>query len=97
MNYTLEPSKLFIEQFKELEDKTNKSLSKRLLLLEQNPFRNKKLTFHGMILFRIRFGDSHKEKRVIYSVDKNLIKLLFILDRKNDYKDLEIYLKKIGF
>ena len=49
---------------------------------------------HDLFLFRIRFEDKKKEKRIIYLVDKPYVKLLCILDRSNDYKDLRDFLKR---
>ena len=94
MKYTIISTILFISQFKELHGKTRKNLKEKIELLKENPFRNKSLVSYKNF-FRIRFIDLNLEKRLIYSVKKDAVKLLFILDRKNDYKDLRKYLKKI--
>lgn len=96
MEYTLIFSELIYEQLEKLNNKTKKLLSKRLLLLKQNPFRNKRIYFGKYFLFRIRFEDDKQGKRLIYLVDKPYVKLLFILDRKNNYSDLNLYLNKSG-
>jgi len=94
MNYKIIPSFLFLKQTKTLETKTLRMLKQKIILLDIHPFRFKRLK-HSRTLFRIRFKDKSKEKRLIYEIDKNTIKLLFILNRDKNYKDLETYLKKI--
>lgn len=85
-------------QLEELHIKTRKSLVSKIQLLKENPFRNKSLISHKH-LFRIRFVDINIdinfEKRLIYVVRGEEVKLLFILNRKKNYKDLENYMKKI--
>jgi len=67
-----------------------------LRLVKINPFRNKRIEEYNLFLFRIRFEDNRKEKRIIYLVDKPYIKLICILDRDKEYKDLRRYLKDLG-
>ncbi|HLD19410.1 MAG TPA: hypothetical protein VJB90_05380 [Candidatus Nanoarchaeia archaeon] len=93
--YLLQPTKLFLKQYKELESQANSILEKRINLLKINPYRNKRINGFNQVLFRVRFKDHGKEKRLVYSVDRPFIKLICILDRKNDYKDLKKYLDKI--
>lgn len=97
MEFTLLPSHLFLEQSEELSDEAALMIEKKLLLVKANPFRNKRIHGYNLFLFRIRFEDSKKEKRIIYLVDKPLVKILCILDRDNDYKDLRKYLEKLGY
>jgi mRNA-degrading endonuclease RelE of RelBE toxin-antitoxin system len=59
-------------------------------LAKLNPYRNKRLKGCHPFLFRIRISG----KRIVYLVDKPQIKLICILDRKNNYNDLERYLKR---
>lgn len=66
------------------------SSSKRLFI-------SQRIQGYNLFLFRIRFENEHKEKRVIYLVDKPYIKILCILDRGDNYKDLKKYLKKLGY
>ncbi|MFH0874485.1 MAG: hypothetical protein V1859_00980 [archaeon] len=97
MEYTLKPTQFFLEQLDELSSKAKGILKEKLLMLKENPFRFKRIQGFNLFLFRIRFEDSRKEKRVIYLVDKPDVKILCILDRDNDYKDLKKYLKKLGY
>ena len=96
MEYILIPLKFFLEQLDDLSLKSKKILDNKLQLLKINPFRYKRVKGYGLFLFRIRFEDNRKEKRVIYFVDKPYVKIICILNRDNEYKDLKKYLKKAG-
>ena len=96
MEYVLESSQLFIDQAKELSDDGARILKAKIKLLKVNPFRNKRVHGYNLFLFRIRFEDSRKEKRIVYLVDKPLVRILCILDRDKEYKDLGKYLRKLG-
>lgn len=88
MNFIIIPSDNFYEQAEKLSSKASKILNNKIELLRINPFRNKNLKGYKR-LFRIRFKDLNKEKRAIYFVDKNYVKMVCILDRDKDYRDLE--------
>jgi len=96
MEYILKPSKFFLQQIDELTDEASKLIAKKLRLAKINPYRFKRIHGYRLFLFRIRFEDERKEKRVVYLVDKPTIKVLCILDREKEYKDLKGYLKKLG-
>ena len=97
MEYELKPSQFFLEQIDELSDEAARLLEDKLRLVKINPFRYKRIHGHDLFLFRIRFEDRRKEKRVIYLVDKPFVKVLCILDRDREYKDLRKYLKSFGY
>ena len=97
MEYELKPSHFFLQQIEELSDDTKRVVENRLKLVKVNPFRNKRIHGYNLFLFRIRFEEQHREKRVIYLVDKPFVKLLCILDRDKEYKDLKKYLKMLGY
>ncbi len=97
MNFTLEISQVFVEQLDELSKETRRILKTKLQLLKINPYRYKRIQGQGVILFRIRFSDNRKEKRLIYTIDKSKVELLCILDRDKDYKDLKRYLERVGY
>ncbi len=97
MEYKIKPSKFFLQQIEELSDEAAKLIEQKLKLSKVNPFRNKRIAGYSLFLFRIRFEDGRKEKRVVYLVDKPYIKVLCILDRDKEYKDLRKYLKKLGY
>jgi len=93
MEYEIKPSNFFLKQIEELSDEASKIVEDRLRLIKINPFRNKRIEGYNLFLFRIRFEDNHKEKRIIYLVDKPFVKLICILDRGKEYKDLKNILK----
>ena len=95
--YFLKPSKFFLEQVEELSDKAAGIVNDKLRLLKANPFRNKRIHGLDLFLFRIRFEDERKEKRVIYMVDKPYVKIICIIDRDSGYKKLRKYLKQLGY
>ena len=97
MEYELKPSHFFLQQIDELSDKAKRVVENRLKLVKVNPFRNKRIRGYNLFLFRIRFEEQHREKRAIYLVDKPFVKLLCILDRDKEYKDLKKYLKMLGY
>ena len=97
MDYILKPSNFFLQQVEELSDEAAKLIEEKLKLAKINPFRYKRIHGYKLFLFRIRFEDNRKEKRVIYLVDKPDIKILCILDRDKEYKDIKKYLKKLGY
>ncbi|MCH8519653.1 MAG: hypothetical protein LAT82_02765 [Nanoarchaeota archaeon] len=94
MKFTIKPTLFIKKQLQELHEKTRKSLVSKIEFLKENPFNNKSLICYKS-LFRIRFIDINSEKRLIYSLRRDEVRLLFILDRKKNYKDLDTYLNKI--
>ncbi len=97
MGYVIKPSHFFLQQADELSDEAAKLIEEKLKLAKINPYRYKRIFGYKLFLFRIRFEDERKEKRVVYLVDKPFIKVLCILDRDKEYKDLKKYLKKLGY
>tara|TARA_Y100000034_G_C6900971_1_gene416710 strand:+ start:934 stop:1230 length:297 start_codon:yes stop_codon:yes gene_type:complete len=97
MEYTLKPSNFFLKQLDEISDEAKRLIEDKLNLIKINPYRYKRIQGYGLFLFRIRFEDNRKEKRVVYLVDKPFVKILCILERDKEYKDLKRYLKKLGY
>ena len=97
MEYEIIPSKFFLEQLDEISDDAAKLIEGKLLLAKANPYRFKKIEGYKLFLFRIRFEDDRKAKRIIYLVDKPRIKVLCILDRSSEYKMLRKFLKRYGY
>ncbi len=95
MEYILKPSHFFLKQIDGLSNNAKEIVENKLKLLKINPFRNKRIHGYKLFLFRIRFEDYRKEKRIIYLVDKPYVKLICILDRDKEYNDLKKYLKEI--
>ena len=94
MEYEIIPTKFFLEQLDDISDEAAKLIEEKLLLAKINPFRFKKIEGYKLFLFRIRFEDDRKEKRVVYLVDKPQVKVLCILDRSSEYKQLRKFLKR---
>ena len=97
MEFVIKPSEFFLEQVEELSAKAARIVEDKIRMLKVNPFRFKRIEGQGLFLFRIRFEDDQKEKRVIYLVDKPQVKILCILDRDKEYKDLRKYLERLGY
>lgn len=85
-----------MEQLDSLTDDALHIIDDKLKLVKINPFRFKRIHGFKLFLFRIRFEDDRKEKRIIYLADKPKIKLLCILDRDTEYKQLKNFLKRHG-
>ena len=94
LDYEIIPSAFFLSQLDGLSIKSLRIVEEKILLLKKNPFRFKRIKGYSLFLFRIRFEDNRKEKRIIYLVDKSKVKILCILDRDNNYKDLNFFIKK---
>ncbi len=97
MEFTIRAHPFFVEQLDELSPDAKRNISRKIELLKTNPFRNKRIHGYPLLLFRIRFEEIRKEKRPIYSVDMPLVKLICIVDRDKDYKNLEDFLCKAGY
>jgi len=89
-------SQFFLEQVHKLSDEAKSTVSNKVILLRQNPFRYKRLTYPGRHLFSIRLSDRRISKRLIYEVRDDTVILWCILDRKNGYSDLRKYLDRSG-
>ncbi|MBI4447463.1 hypothetical protein HY643_00635 [Candidatus Woesearchaeota archaeon] len=96
MSYTLCPSDFFLEQLDELTEEAKKLIEEKFVLIKINPYMYKRIKGYKLFLFRIRFSDNRREKRVIYLVEQPFVKILCILDRDKEYHDLRKYLKKLG-
>jgi len=90
--YSLVISEKCEKQIKELDKKSKRILKDKLDIVKNNPFHFKRLVGFTKPTFRIRFESNNLEKRLIFTLDNDLIKLICILDRKKEYKDLEKYL-----
>tara|TARA_Y100000310_G_C20647712_1_gene797566 strand:- start:1373 stop:1669 length:297 start_codon:yes stop_codon:yes gene_type:complete len=96
MEYEIIPTTFFLEQINDLSDDAKRLIGEKLSLAKINPYRFKRIEGYKLFLFRIRFEDERKEKRVVYLVDKPRVKVLCILDRSGEYKQLRKFLKRHG-
>lgn len=94
--FELVATELFLEQIKSLPKKYKKQIRSKIKLIEQNPFRFKRIHSKKFSkLFRIRMKIEGKETRLIYVIIGQKIILVCVLDRSKKYKDLEYYLSKL--
>lgn len=96
MKFELAATEFFIQQTENLDDKSKNQIKEKIKLISSNPFRFKRL--HSKTVrnvFRVRLNIQDKEVRLIYAVLSPNVILICLLDRKNDYKDLEKYLEKL--
>lgn len=94
MKFRIVPTKEFLEQAKQLDEKTKIIVDNKLDLLKENPYRYKKLPGYGLKLFRIRFNVHNKAVRLIYTVIEPDVILICFISRKKDYRDLAKYIKQ---
>ncbi len=95
MKFEVVATEFFIEQIENL-DKKSKEQIKKIKLISANPFRFKRIhskTVHNV--FRVRLNIQSNETRLIYAVLSPNIVLVCLLNRINNYTDLEKYLEKI--
>ncbi len=96
MIYQIKALKFFVEQIKDLNEQSKRIINDKIELIKQNPYRYKRINSKQYSkVFRIRFSIEKRETRLIYVVIEPQIILVCLIDRKNDYKDLEKYLNKI--
>ena len=96
MKFELVATEFFIEQIRDLDRKSKDQIKEKINLISSDPFRFKRIhskTVHNV--FRVRLNIRGNETRLIYVfVSPNII-LVCLLNRKNNYTDLEKYLGKI--
>jgi len=94
MKFQIIPTKKFLEQAKDLDEKTKRIVDDKLDLLKENPYRFKSLHYKKLKLFRIRLNVQNRDIRLVYTVIKPDVILLCFIERKKDYKDLDKYIKQ---
>ena len=96
MKFELVATEFFIEQIENLDKKSKGQIKEKIDLISSDPFRFKKIhTKTVKNVFRVRLNLQSKEIRLIYAVLSPNIVLVCLLDRKNNYNDLEKYLGKL--
>ena len=96
MNFKIIYANTFYKQLSGLDEKSKRILRQKIELIQQDPFRFKKI--HSRLfnkVFRVRLGFEGKETRLVYVVKEPNVIIACLLERKNDYRDLEKYLSKI--
>ena len=96
MSFKIVPTKYFLNQIKDLDEKSKRIIKEKIELIKENPYRNKKIhTKKFSRVFRIRLKINNKDKRLIYIIISPKIILACLIDRDKDYKNLEKYLLKV--
>ncbi len=96
MNYEIKSLKYFEKQVSSLDKNSKRIIYDKIRLIKENPYRYKRIRSKSYSkVFRIRFSLDKKETRLIYIILEPKIILVCLLDRKNNYKDLERYLTMI--
>lgn len=96
MTYALKATRYFLKQIEKLSSADKSRIEEKIDLLLQNPFRYKKLHSKQFSkVFRIRITIQSKEMRLVYVVLEPNVILVALLDRGDEYKDLEKYLRSL--
>ncbi|KAF5419709.1 MAG: mRNA-degrading endonuclease RelE, toxin component of the RelBE toxin-antitoxin system [Candidatus Methanocomedens sp.] len=96
MKFEVVPTEFFIDQIKNLDKISKEQIKEKIRLISANPFRFKRIhskTVHN--IFRVRLNIQSNETRRIYAVLSPNFVLVCLLNRKDNYNDLEKYLEKI--
>ncbi len=89
MTYSIKPSKVFLDQVKELTAEERHLIAEKLELTRLNPFRYKPLSVPGLTkVFEIKITLQSLYSRIVYTLQDNEIRAECIINRKNDFKDL---------
>lgn len=96
MTFSVRPSAIFLEQLKSLDEKSKRIIREKIDLIKENPFHFKSIhSTQFKKVFRARLTIQNAEKRLIYVVLEPNVIVACLLERKQDYSDLEKYLRKI--
>ena len=95
MSFNVKTTRVFLEQVHELSKDARKLVGSKIDLIKENPFRFKRIHSRKFAkVFRIRLSLDGKETRLVYLVMAPDVVIACLLERKNDYKDLEQMLEK---
>ena len=96
MTYKIKAFEIFEKQVKGLDDKSARIIEDKIRLIKENPFRFKRLNSETYSrVFEVKLNIQSKATRLIYVVLQPNIILVCFLNRKDDFKDLEKYLRKL--
>jgi mRNA-degrading endonuclease RelE of RelBE toxin-antitoxin system len=95
MSFVIKPTCLFLEQVRQLSKESRKLIGDKINLIKENPYRFKAIHSKKFSkVFRVRLNLDGKESRLIYIVIEPGIIIACLLDRKDNYKDLERMLER---
>ncbi len=96
MSFELKSSQLFLEKLKGISLHAKKLIEGKLDLIKRNPFRFKRIHSNKFSqVFRIRLNLDGRDCRLVYLIRNGAVILVCILERKNDYRELEAALGKM--
>ena len=96
MTFTVKATEFFIQQTEKLNEQSKRIIQNKIGLIKEDPYRFKRIHSKKFSkVFRVRLNLEGKETRLIYVVLEPNIIIACLLERKNDYRDLEKYLAKI--
>jgi mRNA-degrading endonuclease RelE of RelBE toxin-antitoxin system len=96
MSFNVNATEFFLKQIEGLGEKSKRIVREKISLLKENPYRFKRIHAKKFNrVFRVRLSLDGKETRLIYAIIEPNILIVCLLERKNEYKDLEKYLAKI--
>jgi len=95
MSFNVKTTRLFLEQVHALSKDARMLVGSKIDLIAKNPFRFKRIHSKKFShVFRVRLNLDGKETRLIYLLMEPDVVIACLLERKNDYKDLEKMLEK---
>lgn len=96
MIYEIVASRTFLKQIENLSPKYKRLIDNKIDLIKQNPFRFKAIysRLYSRV-FRVRLNIEGSETRLIYVVLGSKVIIACLLDRTDEYRDLEKYLERI--
>ncbi len=96
MSFKIKALDFFLRQIEKLDEKSKRIIKQKIQIIKENPFKFKRIHSKRFNrVFRVRLNLKGKETRLIYVVLEPNIVIVCLLERKNDYRDLEKYLSKI--
>jgi len=96
MTFYIRATDFFARQIQKLNGQSRRIIRNKIGLIKQNPYRFKRIHSKKFNkVFRIRLSLEGRETMLIYVVLEPNIIIVCLLERKNEYKDLEKYLAKI--
>ena len=96
MKFELVATEFFIEQIRDLDRKSKDQIKEKISLISSYPFRFKRIHSKTLYnIFRVKLNIQSKEMRLIYAVLSPNTILVCLLNRKNNYTDLEKYIQEL--
>lgn len=95
MEFEVITTLFFRSQIEDLDEKSRRIILDKLRLLKLNPFRYKKLhSKEYSRVHRVRLTIRDKSVRMAYVISENKVFVACLLDRDDDYTNLDYYLRK---